>query len=337
MLSAPAESWHSAVVLRLEFTAEDVLGTRFAEGPAPLIELCATIALVQQQRPAAVFAPWVTRIRRTGLPTAVQPLTALIPPSGRGPLFLDPPAADLSVALDRVRSAPPELVAADLRRICPAERPVTAWTSALGRMEHEPWHSVERALEAGFDTLLAPHWPRVQAAFQADVAWRNETVARCGLGRMLADLLPGGHWEGSTLVLPARRDLRVPVGGNGLTLLPTTMWTGEALFGCYPDGTALLVYPALTPLPVVDTDPGGGPALTDLLGSTRAAVLRVLHTPHTTTGLARELGISPASASEHAKTLRAAGLVATCRQGKAVLHTRTLLGTRLGSAVNMTT
>ena len=42
-----------------------------------------------------------------------------------------------------------------------------------------------------------------------------------------------------------------------------------------------------------------------------------------------KLGISAASASEHARTLRGAGLLVTERAGKAVLHSRTPLGDRL--------
>ena len=66
-----------------------------------------------------------------------------------------------------------------------------------------------------------------------------------------------------------------------------------------------------------------------LLGRTRAAILRALTEPRTTTGLARTLEVSGASASEHARTLRRAGLITTRRTGKAVTHLITPLGLRL--------
>lgn len=50
-------------------------------------------------------------------------------------------------------------------------------------------------------------------------------------------------------------------------------------------------------------------------GTTRARVLRALAHEHTASGLARELGISLASASTHAAVLRDAGPVASRRQG----------------------
>ena len=95
-----------------------------------------------------------------------------------------------------------------------------------------------------------------------------------------------------------------------------------------PDGSKLLVYPALTPLPLLpepqDIDPLG-----TLLGRTRAHVLEALAEQRTTGELARDLGISAASASQHATALREAGLVATRREGKAAWHECTALGAEL--------
>ncbi|MFF5715681.1 winged helix-turn-helix domain-containing protein [Streptomyces buecherae] len=47
---------------------------------------------------------------------------------------------------------------------------------------------------------------------------------------------------------------------------------------------------------------------------------------HTTGQLARRLGLSDATASEHAAALRGAGLITTARAGRAVRHLRTALG-----------
>ncbi|MGH3380833.1 MAG: ArsR/SmtB family transcription factor [Actinoallomurus sp.] len=64
-----------------------------------------------------------------------------------------------------------------------------------------------------------------------------------------------------------------------------------------------------------------------MLGRTRAAVLQALSGRVGTTGdIARRLGISMASASEHASLLRAAGLVVSERSGNTVRHRLTSLG-----------
>jgi DNA-binding transcriptional ArsR family regulator len=49
----------------------------------------------------------------------------------------------------------------------------------------------------------------------------------------------------------------------------------------------------------------------------------------TTTELAHRAGVSLAAASQHAAVLRGAGLIASRRQGSAVLHVLTPLGAEL--------
>jgi DNA-binding transcriptional ArsR family regulator len=95
----------------------------------------------------------------------------------------------------------------------------------------------------------------------------------------------------------------------------------------HADRSVVVVYPALTPLPLIDA--ATGDPLAELLGHTRAAVLKLAFTEHTTTELARELQVSAATVSGHTKALRAAGLIVTARAGKTVLHSLTPLGGRL--------
>lgn len=63
-----------------------------------------------------------------------------------------------------------------------------------------------------------------------------------------------------------------------------------------------------------------------MLGRTRLGILLLLAEEHTTSGLARRLGVSNATASAHTAALRGAGLITTVRAGRAVLHRRTALG-----------
>lgn len=99
------------------------------------------------------------------------------------------------------------------------------------------------------------------------------------------------------------------------------------MIGSHPDGSTVVVYPALTPLPLIG-EPAGDP-VGELLGRTRASVLRLTSCERTTTELASALGVSAATVSGHTKTLREAGLIVTTRAGKAVLHALTPLGERL--------
>ncbi len=179
--------------------------------------------------------------------------------------------------------------------------------------------------------VVAPHWARIRQSFQADVAWRTRLLAAHGIKACLASTHPAADWSGTVLEVDRPPDYEVRLGGRGLVLMPSPFWTGRPLVAQGPDGpdgAHLLVYPALTPLPLAGPGPAPGEqgALDALLGRTRAAVLRQLVRRRTTSELARDLDISLPSVSEHTRTLRAAGLIATERDGKAVLHSVTGLG-----------
>nr|WP_308345240.1 winged helix-turn-helix domain-containing protein [Streptomyces sp. ISL-94] len=135
--------------------------------------------------------------------------------------------------------------------------------------------------------------------------------------------LPGapGVWE-------------IRLGGRGLILRPTFHWRRGPLFQDRPDRPVALAYPAGRGLPLVP-DEGGAPddPLAGVLGRTRLALLRSLDQARTTTGLARRIGISNATASAHASALRAAGLITTTRTGRSVRHTRTALAELLFTSV----
>lgn len=305
-------------MLRIRFTADDLLRVRFASGPAPLLEL--GLAVSTLRRDDAVFARWARRVR---LPRVAQPLLQVIPPSAGGPTFVDPVSEGFDDGLDQVLSAPHDDVRAELARAC---RP-TPWTKELMARDRDAWRILERALSAAYGAVVAPEWARIRASFHADLTWRRTLLAQDGLGATLAGVFPGSTWSGTTLEVGAPWDGERTLDGRGLTLMPSAFWRGSARTHVHPDGSMLLVYPALTPVPLVETE--AGDALDALLGRTRAAVLGVLTEPRTTTELARTLKISLSSASEHATALRHARLVATRRAGKAVTHLATPLGLRL--------
>ncbi|MGA5559309.1 winged helix-turn-helix domain-containing protein [Streptomyces lavendulocolor] len=158
-------------------------------------------------------------------------------------------------------------------------------------------------------------------------------------------------WNAPVLEIPGYRRLVHPktdfhLAGRPLVLAPS-VFCGSVpqLFASPQADTVVMVYPALhNPVdgaalwpPPADRRPAGAPtppALSALLGRTRAVVLCVIaaHPACTTTQLARQAGISPASASEHATILRSAGLTTLTRERKAALHTVTHLGLTLLNA-----
>jgi DNA-binding MarR family transcriptional regulator len=297
--------------MRIRFTAEDLLLTRFVTRPAPLLELSMSIATVQRRDP--LFA----RMSYAG------PMTEFVRPNGTAPLFMDPMSVGMADGLDRVRSTPRDYARSQLRLF-----PATTGARALYNFDRDAWRALPEALTTAHAALVQPNWERRCLGLRGDVAWRGQVIAEEGIKAALCTLVPGTEWRSSTLHVPAARDRDLELGGRGLVLYPCVGWTGHVMFGYSSDGARCLFYPALTPLPLVEESGDGNP-IAELLGRTRAAVLQAAAEPQTTAGLARELGISAASVSAHTKTLRAAGLLTSQRAGKAVFHSVSPLGHRL--------
>ncbi len=314
-------------MLQLHFTAQDFMRVEFASRPAPLMELGLAAATLQRRDRPAEFGHWRAE-RRRSLAAAAMPLFGLVPPNGRSPLFLDPLSETFEAGLDDVRAASRTFVAAELDRVCPAYRPITSWVQDLAAKDRAAWRTLEKAIRAAHQVLVGRDWDRMQASFYSDVAWRGRLLAERGLGVALTSLYPSSRWSGTTLQIDSPFDTEITLGGQGIMLMPSSVWTGQPLIGYDAAGRDVLIYPALTPLPMMADGPDGDP-LVALLGRTRAAVLRSLPRGCTTSEIAADLRISLGSASQHAKTLRAAGLVVSERDGKSVLHSITADGAKL--------
>jgi DNA-binding transcriptional ArsR family regulator len=310
-------------VVRIHLTAGDLLRIRFASKPAPLMEI--GVALAALQRPHPAFSNW-RRWATARLPVQARPLLDLIPASALGPVFLDPVTTSLAEGLELVQQAPADLVSRELKRVF-AAGPRPSWVPLLAARDRQTWHDLDCALRLTYRHLLQDDWARACRGFDSELAWRSRLIAELGVQAALSTLHPAISWDGTTMRIHKPAEGDIYPGGAGLTLLPSVLWTGYPTVTTHHDGSTVIVYPALTPLPLIG-EVGQDP-LAGLLGQTRAAVLRLACREHTTTELARELGTSAATISGHTKTLRTAGLITTIRAGKAVLHTLTPLGAKL--------
>ena len=310
-------------MIRVHLTGQDLLRTRFASHPAPLIELGTALAALHRHDLA--LAHWRRRAA-TGFPPRARPLLELMPASATGPMFLDPVSTSLAEGLDLVQQASTRFVAAELERVSGPGRP-SPWLRMLAERDTQSWRDLDCALRLAYQHLLHDSWPGVWSGFRAELAWRGRLMAEQGVQGALCTLHAAVSWSGTVLQIAAGEEVEFCPGGAGVTLLPSVLWTGRPMIGTHPDGLTVIVYPALTPLPLIDQS--GGDPVGELLGRTRAALLRLTSRERTTTELAAELGVSPANVSGHTRTLRKAGLIVTTRAGKAVLHSLTPLGARL--------
>jgi DNA-binding transcriptional ArsR family regulator len=277
---------------------------------------------------------WAVRACRA-FPVQARPLLDLVPPVGPWPAFLDPVTASVDEGLEIVASTPRSWVrhelAASWRR---PERPPT-WLRALADGDREAFTTLAEALNAFYLACVAPHWQVIINAYRADMARRADVLAQVGLGEFFGTLHQDLTWQRGSLVRAGRslqragRRLDLRLDGAGLQMTPSVLWTGPPLFAISAPSSAVstMIYPAWSALP--NADPASGRDLTPLMGRTRAAVLRALRVPCGTAELAARIGISAASASEHAAALRAAELIETERHGREVRHSLTSLGRTL--------
>jgi hypothetical protein len=320
---------------RFNFTADDVARIRFSPAAAPVVETLLIMAELRGQAGGSRRVDRWLREARAAFPATARPLLDLLRPCLPWPDFLDSFAPDLKEGLEEVRGTPRATLRSQLSDDWQhrAGRPPT-WVRNLAEGDRESVELVVRALHDLHRAVVEPRWDGAQIAFHAEVARRIPVLAARGHEELFGSLHPRLRWRQNGLDRSGF-DGDYDLHGLGMVLMPSPFWTGDPLFSISDDGLRphVLIY-AAQPRGFHDgpgVDPADADGLAALLGPTRAAVLRALSAPLGTAELAGVVGISPASASEHAKVLRDARLIETSRAGRSARHSLTPLGrTMLG-------
>lgn len=337
---SPGYTFTEASLARVVFTADDVARTRFSPAPAPLIETMMALAELRRIAASPVpgrVIPWL-REARQAFPASARPLLDLIGPRGPWLFFANSVAPDIDEALEALRALPAELLRMELSAFWeyrPGRPP--AWVRQLADGDREARDVFVRALSDLHAAVVAPRWDSVLSAFHANAASRMSVLASGGHEKLFGALDPRLRWRDDGLDrtgVDSEWEWEMKLDGAGLLIQPLACWTGPPVFSCGdgPAGAVPVLLYGCAPsdqLAPPDASPADSPvsdALAALLGPTRAAVLRALRKPCGTAELAKEVRISPASASEHAKVLREAYLIETCRAGRSVRHSLTMLG-----------
>ncbi|TWJ26781.1 helix-turn-helix protein [Micromonospora sagamiensis] len=325
--------------VRIQVTPADIAASRYAI--SPLGETVSALRLCAGQHSAPGLAPWVARVRpvyerlRRDLP-AVGALLALLRRGGYNADFIQPPPAGTGRSfideITVVRATPLAQAREELARNLVGLRTPPAYAERIYRSP-DVVDRLADAVEAVWTALVEPDWPRLRTILERDVVQRAGRLVTYGWGAAVAGLDPRLSWEPGghlgAIVVADREPATYSLGGKGLLFVPTVF--GTMINYVEPPWPFALVYRAagvvdLLGPPAPDRPPD---ALDRLLGRTRAAVLRALAVPATTSQLVRQFGLTLGGVGGHLAVLRDAGLVTRTRTGRAVRYTRTPLGDAL--------
>lgn len=323
---------------QLHFGESDLLRCRFAV--SPLWETQEAVRTLDRPLRHGYHLPWLRRIREASEALDLRPLWLLMPDGGNNPDFICPPPlgplATFEEEIAEVRAVDPEMARSDMA-LCLADRPGGLESAAGRRMLADPTAAVRRLadlLEQAWESLVAPHWPRLRALLEADIAYHSRRLAESGLEQLLGEVSPRLRWSGSTLTVTGTRgDHERVLDGKGLVLMPSVFVWPDVVGGSDEPWQPAVIYPArgIGGLWSESGDRTPEP-LARLLGRVRADVLCALDEPAGTSALAHRLRLAPSSVSAHLSVLRGAGLLTSRRYGHQVLYERTPLGIALAAS-----
>lgn len=320
--------------LLIHFSEEDFAKITIATSPDPLWEILLGLHALQSTEADPVIAGWRARVDLT--PTT-RGLFRIAPARGYSPDFLTPAesAAGLDAGLEAIEATRTSRLRSDLALLADGQN-LPPWARELATGERDALDGLVAALKSFHQTALAPHWAAITECIEEDRRARARTLADTGLAGLLSSLHPFLTWHGSTLELHGPHvSGELVLGGRGLRLVPSFFCHQAPTVLADPTLAPVLIYPiAIDPgrfrrTAAASDDPAA--ALASLLGKTRAQLLVATARGRTTTELGHDAGITAAAASYHASILRDAGLIETHREGIAVRHTLTELGTNLVS------
>jgi DNA-binding transcriptional ArsR family regulator len=322
-------------VLRIHFTSEDIGRVRIAAGPDPFWETVFSVFRLRGLGPGPTFERWRRHALRASRRADLELLGPLVQ-HAYFPDFLTPAEGllGLPTGIDALLSTPVSRLQAETDRLVAAGGSPPPWLRRLAEGDRATLERLAMAIRSHYEAVVAPIWPQALAAVEADRSRRARVLLAGGAEGLLRSYQPMMRWIPPVLEIDVPHDQSLHLNGRGLLLVPSYLSWGTPDFLRDPSLPPVLVYPverdARHPTGIVDD------CLPALIGQTRTLVLASIGEGRTTSELARRVGVSAASVSQHTTVLREAQLIHTRRVGKAVLHTMTPLGAALLAAGDQT-
>lgn len=302
-------------MLRIRLGVDDLARVRLAvTGVAATIEAVYSSFAIRRADTPLLYGDWA-RALRARLGAECSPLFNVVPGPSQMPLFMIKRTDDPAEFAEHVLAAPTPLLRTGLRT------PHTPFARRLATGDRAARQALATAITS-YHRAFADTVPTMRAMVHTDLVHRSTVLATTGLGGLFTTLHPGMRWRSPVLEIDSPVDGDIDLAGRPLQLTPS-VFMRHGIGVLVEPRVAFVTYPVRGAARLGGTP---GDPLVELLGKTRATVLRTLWTGCSTTELAELTGVSLASASAHAAVLRRAGLVETYREGRSVRHQLTPLG-----------
>ncbi len=309
----------------------DLAACRFAI--SPLFEVEGALWLLSGGAEAGALLPWVRRMRprfaelRRAEP-AVGALLSLHRAEENADFLHPPPQGprrEFAEELAVVRATPLARARAELERNLHGHRTPPGYARRLLAGD-DVVDRLADGMHAAWTALVEPEWPRLRAVLERDIVQRAGAIAAYGWAAGLANLHPRVTWQPENTIALRMHDTRhYGTGGRGLLLVPTVF--GNLAVSVDPERPYSIAYRARGVADILGAPPVAGPdPLGPLIGAGRAAVLRALTVPSTTSQLAARLSMSLGGVAGHLAVLHEAGLISRTRTGRSVLYATTARG-----------
>lgn len=319
--------------LRIHFTDVDLGRTRLKLEQDHMWEIVNSAHILQHREGGPVLDAWRRRVRKhvaanRALRGVVRTVVTVAPHATYCPDFLTPHEdfPDAESAIHAVLATPRQQLRAELGRLN------TPHLAGLANAQAGALRELHASLRIYYREFIHPDAGEINEALRLDTTERMNTYLRQGTEAVLAALSPLATWRHPVLTVsyPVERDLYL--AGRGLRLIPSYYCVKRPVALADPRLPPTLVYPITLTSRLLGASAGGGDRLAALLGPTRATILRAASTGSTTTILATQSGVAPATVSHHTTVLRNAGMIATRRHGVQASHHLTPLGLQVLAA-----
>ncbi|MEV4537577.1 winged helix-turn-helix domain-containing protein [Asanoa sp. NPDC049518] len=312
---------------------DELAKARFAM--SPIANLTGALLVAAGWREPGLDPGWVasTRSALAAADPILRALATVIHQTMELPDVISMPPSGVDTTIEEelaaLRATPHERAVRDLRASAAAQRggPPLSLPATLTRPGVTD--RLADAFAAYWETVIAPHWPRVRAGLERDIIRRSGLLATYGWARALDGLRSDLRWRAD-----GRIDLTTMPGPShrltGADLLFVPSASSGGWLSLNPPHTYALVYRAGGVTEAWTSTGTPSPHRLDrLIGRSRAALLMALAEPASTSQLVAQLGMSLGAVGDHLSVLRDAGLVSRSRSGRTVQYRRTALGDAL--------